>query len=329
MESGVYQENCDSSTMSYYPFFMKKLLNIQKYCQRKTIKSQKYYQLGNIIWSNKLLKKDGSYPSDYFVKCILATSTFNGGIVNPPLEIPTDKIPSFHYIPLHYNKLLIIDALVKQGSSRRYQHNDRFIYSEHSGVISIKYKTVDKIIVSTEKNRIDNQDDDIYLPTNITDFKKYEYLFHTHPNTDVYGGRIKEGIIYEFPSANDILNFVKYHNEGIAQSSIIATPEGIYVIRPIKYCQQIYIAKDFHHQLQDSILEWEKMAIKRFKYLFPKISDPKVFHQNVGNDRYFINLYNQFIKSTNLLVEYYPRIFKNNEWHLPQIYLQYLEIEQD
>ena len=146
--------------------------------------------------------------------------------------------------------LLIIDALVKQGSYPRYivDNNSvkKYIYSEHSGVLNLTSNDkINNVVVSTESSRIDSHDTNIYLPINTDILSKHEFLFHTHPNTTTYAGRMNEGIIYELPSANDILNFVKYHNNGVAQASIIAAPEGIYVVRLIVYEKQLDITMEF------------------------------------------------------------------------------------
>src|SRR5438105_2479370 len=82
------------------------------------------------------------------------------------------QIKNFNYITLHYNKLLIIDALMDQGSYPRYSlwdqmdGHEKFIYSEHSGVITVKNDSINNIIVSAETNRIDATDKNIYLPIN-------------------------------------------------------------------------------------------------------------------------------------------------------------------
>jgi len=356
----IYYEKCNKTTMSYYPFFMDKLMQIQRLSQKIYPKNiggtnivllssedsinikkdciqcvtKKFYKLGNIIWSSNIKHKielHKSYPSEYFVMVILNTSIFNNNIINPPIELKEHQIKLFTYIPLHYNKLLIIDALMQQGSHPRYltlnriNNKEKFIYSEHSGVISIKNRLVDNIIVSAETDRTDDTDENIFLPINSKILAKHEYLFHTHPNTKTYAGRISDGIIYEFPSANDVLNFIKYHDEGLAQASLIIAPEGAYVIRPIYYQKKYEINLELFYFLKKFILKLEKMAIKKFKPIITKISDPNTFHKFVGSDFTWIKMYNRFIETSNLFIEFYPREKKNNEWCLRQINLPYIE----
>lgn len=348
----IYYEECNKITMSYYPFFLDKLTQVQnlskKFClkdlDQKNIIIKKiicskckiidFYELGNIVWSDNIehrIKSHQYYPSEYFIKVIINMYIINDTIVNPPIQLNPDQIKTFDYVPLHYNKLLIIDALMYQGSYPRYlvpikkNQREKFIYSEHSGAISINNKTVDTIIVSAETDRVDIEDNNIFLPKNINFLSKYEYIFHTHPNTSKYGGRIKEGIIYEFPSVNDLFNFIKYHNEGKAQASIIISPEGIYVTRPIKY-QKIYsIEFSLFDNIRKFVLKLEKIAIKKYKSIIPKISNPNFFHKNIGSDFTYIKMYNKFIQPNNLFIEFYPREKKNGEWCLRQINLPFIE----
>lgn len=301
-------------------------------CNKCAIK--KFYELGNIIWANTLEHKidyHKLYPSEYFIKIILAMVISDNYIINPPVQLPPKLISSYSYIPLHYNKLLIIDALMLQGSQPRYiapknnnTASEKFIYSEHSGAISINNNSVNNIIVSAETNRMDTGDENIYLPNNTELLGKYEYIFHTHPNTSKYGGRVKEGIVYEFPSANDLFNFIKYHNDGKAQASIVVAPEGTYVVRPIQYQKILDIDLELFYHLRKFILKLEKMALKKIRPIVQKISDPDIFHNVVGSDFTFIKIYNKFIEPTNLFIEYYPRIKKNGEWTSRQINLPYI-----
>jgi len=90
---------------------------------------------------------------------------------------------------------------------------------------------LEKIIVSGNTNRVDTNDEDIFLPGNMIDMFDYEYIFHTHPSTHGVGGRAKYGILYEFPSMGDIFHFLDHYNEGKTQGSMIIAPEGMFVIR--------------------------------------------------------------------------------------------------
>ena len=350
----IYYETCNNSSMISHPFFTDKLnliesitvVNPDKYHRQilaynkllqtiypRTIAGcsncapSTYYLMGNIFWSDSLrhmMDTHHLYPSDYFIKTILASDVADGSIINPPIIVPRKSIPKFKYIPLRRNKLLILDALMNQGSYPRYQNGADFLFSEHSGVVTVKNYTIDDIVIFTNTDRIDKGDDRIFLPQNTHSLSKFEYLFHTHPKAITYGGRIKDGILYEFPSAGDIFNFVKYHSDGKALASIVVAPEGAYVIRQLRHQKTIDVDPSLFYQLKKFIIKLEKMAIKKYRKAIPQISDPDHFHQNIASDYEFIKLYNKFIKPINLVIEYYPREKVNGEWSLRQFYLQYI-----
>lgn len=333
----IYFEKGTNTNMSYYPSFIDRLKRIQTISKIKKSNNidnnscidcdnKPYYQLSNIRWNSVLLRNLESgltYPSDFFVKTIMNTAIIDKQIINPPISFKPKYINRISYIPLYYNKLLILDALMKQGSYPRYEFGNKYIYSEHSGVITLRDGCVDNIVVSAETDRTDENDPDIFLPKNTPSLFENEFLFHTHPNTNHnHLKRIKEGILYEFPSANDILNFVRCQREGKAQASIVIATEGIYVIRPLVYKRRLEIDRVFYQLLRKYIIKLEKFAIK--KYLPDKINtlaNPDIFHKTVGLDFRPINLYNKFIAPQNLFVEYYPREKKNSEWCLRPITL--------
>lgn len=360
--NNIYYEQCNNESMITTKYFYKKLNLVQKLSKctntkiinkinkinKQTIdpinnrvtgsinstnpcaKCQKkeYYMIKNILWDNTLahkIKNHNAYPSNFFVKIISNLAVYDNNIINPPIVIPKKLFNSYNFVTLGYNQLLIIDALMHQGSYPRYLTNNRMknLYSEHSGAISVSNGQIDNIIVSAESNRLDNNDSDIYLPQNTSLMSKYSYIFHTHPNTIKYAGRIDNGIIYEFPSANDMFNFIKYYNESNVQSSIVITPEGTYVIRPIVYVQSINPDITIFYEIQDHLLLLEKQAIKKFSSI-KNISDPDIFHANVSSDFTFIKSINKLISKLNLFIEFYPRIKLNNRWYLKDINLPYI-----
>ena len=113
------------------------------------------------------------------------------------------------YFKLTYNQLLILDALYEDGSNEKkyIDKNNNLRYSEHFGLLGFNHKKLDKIIVSANTNREDSNDIEILLPTDLPEIKEFEYMFHTHPATPYPGSRIKDGILYEFPSISDLYHF--------------------------------------------------------------------------------------------------------------------------
>lgn len=341
----IYFEPLAHNSMISYTFFIDKLREIENHVKKfylpnikkthpSSIKnspsgSQEYYRLGNIFWPTDtidVMNHQKSYPSQYFIDIILNTTIISGNITNPPIQLTHNLIPHFKYINLDHNKLLILDALMKQGSQPNYENNNKYIYSEHSGAITLRNNIVDNVIVFASSNRTDYNDDNIFLPKNNPMMERYEFLFHTHPNTQILGGRINEGIIYEFPSANDILNFVKYHDSGILQASIVVSAEGTYVIRQIYYQKNYNLDTKFYYFLRKYILKLENKALKKFADIQAKISDPDIFYKFVSQNFKYIGLYNKYLEPYNIFIEYYPRIKKNDTWMLAPINLQLVSL---
>lgn len=305
----------------------------QRQCTKCAIKY--FYRLGNIIWPNNLYHKisHNEYPSEYFITIIQIMEIFDDYIINPPIII--SHINSFSVIPFHYNKLQILDSLAAHGSTQGYIIPDKscelgkkcshnYIYSEHSGVINIENNQVENIIVSTNSNRISDADSDIYLPTNTAILEKYPYIYHTHPLTNGYGGRVDSGILYEFPSTSDIYNFVFYYTNGIVQASIIVAPEGMYILRLLEYEKGPLLDKNNFDKITRYIMRVEKKAIIEYRDILENITEDD-FHTIIGANIEYIRMLNQLMHKYNIHIEYYPRVLRNGIWSLRQINLQYIE----
>jgi len=340
MHQNLYYEFCREKEMVFYPDFFQRLSLLEKCLTTRLEKDfkmshlincsrKKYavYQLSSFVWPEGIrhyIKKHQSYPSHPFVQMIMHTACHQKFVCNPPSFVDPQKIDKIKYILLSANNILILDSLMKEGSHPRYIYEDKYIYSEHSGVLVMKNNKIESVIVSTLTNRIDPADTEIYLPINITEFENYPFLFHTHPNQGHYGGRISNGILYEFPSASDIYNFIKYGSTGKAQSSLIIAPEGLYNIKILSLLSPVPDAHWFD-ELKNFILHLEKTALKKNKKFLNQLGNADIFHQKIGADTTYITEYNKFLRPKNLIIEYYPRQKVNGEWILPSIYLQYFE----
>ena len=173
---------------------------------------------------------------------------------------------------------------------------------------------LDKIIVSGKTQRTDQDDHDIFLPLNMIEAYDYEYMFHTHPPTPYPGARAKEGIIYEFPSINDIFHFIEHRNNGNIQGSIVIAPEGVYIIRSrgIGIDDKIIINDEdkVFNELETKLFEIQDEAIEKYG------RDIKgIFYGKVAQDKSFIKKFNKYLKNYNIKILYKPRIKdKLNNW---------------
>jgi uncharacterized protein (DUF1499 family) len=241
------------------------------------------------------------------------------------------------------NQINIIDGLYEIGSNQIYIEKKKNIseskiirFSEHSGFIYFeKNKVVNINIISG--SRVEQSDPLIYMPKNCLEALKVKYIFHTHPKTPYIGSRIKDGIIYEFPSISDIIHFIDHHNNGILLGSIIISPEGIYIIRKNNFNNK-NITVDYDimiSNLEEIFLECYNDSYNKYsfidyqKYIINKeIKLPdKIFYDNIAINYEYINKINKVLIKYDIFIDYYARIFFNksniftNKWILDDIYV--------
>jgi hypothetical protein len=112
------------------------------------------------------------------------------------------------------NQLNVLDGLYEVGSNQIYIEKNKNIsqskisrFSEHSGFIYFEKNKVSNINIISG-SRVEPSDPTIFMPKNCLEALEVNYIFHTHPKTPYIGSRIKNGIIYEFPSISDIIHFI-------------------------------------------------------------------------------------------------------------------------
>ena len=238
------------------------------------------------------------------------------------------------YIKISRNQLLIFDALLNDGGmSKKYlDSNKKIRYSEHSGLLDFNASKLEKIIISGNTKREDEDDTDILLPHDLPDSVNYEYMFHTHPPTPYPGGRAKDGILYEFPSISDIYHFIHYFNLGETQGSIIIAPEGIYIIKARTGLDKItYDEKkenDIYDILQLKQLEIQEKAINEYGVNFT--SDR--FLRYISQDKKYVKFFNKLLYkyfNKQIKVTYKPRSYdkQTGQWMVDSLYLSVESIE--
>ncbi len=325
-----------------YVIFKKGFHNFEEheYCllckekKEEIIVSSGYYYLQNIIWKNSLIHYivvHNIKPSNEFIDFIYQFDIKK--------ELKKDKdfdimkidgeeymLDNIKYLKLNKNQILIMDALMIHGGyNKKYfdniEENKKYRYSEHSGLLDFDQHGLDKVIISAKTTRIDEGDDEIYLPKNMKEAFDYEYMFHTHPPTPKPGSRAIYGILYDFPSINDILHFIDHFNLGKTQGSIVIAPEGLYNVRKNIFNKEKIIIKDeneminilteVHNKIQNN-------AIKKFGYKFTLDK----FYTSIVTDFTAINDYNKVLNSFEIQIDYFPRIKdKYGNWYIDSIYL--------
>lgn len=231
------------------------------------------------------------------------------------------------YVMIERNQMLILDALMIHGGyAKKYidleQNFSR--YSEHAGFLDFEADNLSKIIVSGKTNRIDEGDEEIYLPMGMDDMFEYEYIFHTHPPTPKPGGRAKDGILYEFPSIGDIYHFIDHHNEGNVIGSLVVTAEGLYNIRKaINGVDDIKIDDDdLYKKYQRVFNKIQKDAISEYGTDF----NTKIFYSIIAQDASFIGKMNQILNDFDIHIDYYPRKKDaSGRWIIDTVFLVFRE----
>lgn len=311
-----------------------------KLCNQKNI-TNGYYKFKNIVWDDSLrhyIKEhninipfkfksfvNNFHKMDYieFKKQKLIKNNIKKLFrSNPKKKITTLKFKSYgkKKIKINRNQLNIMDALLYHGSDKDiYQYKNKFYYSEHFGLFDFDRTKLESIIIDANTNRIDEGDDTILMPTtNRKDLQDFEYIFHTHPpENNKPGGRVSEGILYEFPSINDIFHFIYYHNYGNVNGSIVNTCEGVYIIKTINLIQnKVNISETNENKLNKIIHKVQIEAIKKYGSTFSN----NLFYSKIAQNRSYIHKINKILKLSNIIIDYYPRVKnKKGKWVLPLI----------
>jgi hypothetical protein len=294
-----------------------------------------FYETNMIRWEDGLLhyiKEHKVKPSDKFIDIIFRfqmepyiISKARSKTLKGTKIIKKNKI----YLKLDKNQILIMDALMIHGSKRSYvdKHNKTFFrYSEHAGLLDFDNFGLEKIIISGKTTRVDDNDNDIFLPKNIPDAFDYEYIFHTHPATPRPGGRVNHGVLYEFPSISDMFHFLDHYNEGKTQGSIIIAAEGLYNIKKKNHDnKKIKINEDkFFKDAQTVFRNVQDSSIKKYGNKFSN----NTFYSTIAQNTEYIKKVNGVINKYMLHIEYYPRIKdKKGNWIIDTIYLPIYVIE--
>jgi hypothetical protein len=201
------------------------------------------------------------------------------------------------------NDLLILDALMHDGSQQKYSHHKYLRYSEHGGLLDFDKHGLERIIVTTRKET-DKTDKEIFFPIVPQDADDFEFMYHTHPPTPTPGARAKVGVVYEIPSLPDIQTFILAYQEGLIQGSIIVAPEGFYVIRALK--NNLQSEKYDLEKMHDEILYLNYKYAKKYKFHIT----PETFYKKIITDTKVPTKLRQLIKkytNNEITIDFFKR----------------------
>jgi hypothetical protein len=292
-------------------------------CNQKNI-STIIYNLANIHWDDgfkHFIAQHYYKPSHDFINFINGLEVKNNEIHHneehghkdnkkillrmPGIIIKREKKS---YINISRNQMLILDALMNDGGyAKKYIDTKQNLrWSEHAGLLDFSNKKLDKIIVSGKTQRTDKDDHEIFLPLNMIEAYDYEYIFHTHPPTPYPGGRIREGIVYEFPSISDIFHFIEHYNNGNVQGSMVIAPEGIYIIKSTLGIDDKIIINDEDKVFEELTLEMLKIQDEAIRKYGKNVTE-KIFFEKISQNRKYIKKFNEKLKQYNIKIVYKPR----------------------
>lgn len=244
-------------------------------------------------------------------------------------------IDNKEYVKFERNNILVIDSLMNSGGKyKKYidtQTNKKF-YSEHAGFLNFENAILQKIVVSGQTDRIDIDDDEIFLPQNMDEMLEYEYIFHTHPPTPKPGARANEGVLYEVPSIGDIFHFIDHYNDGNVIGSLVVTPEGLYNIRRHdlneghdvkKKKKMIDVNEDnMYNEYRKTFSKMQNDAIKEYGLKFTEHE----FYSIIAQNTKYINMLNNKLNKYEINIDYYPR--KNDSlknWYIDTVFLNFVK----
>jgi hypothetical protein len=295
------------------------LFNKCHICNKK-FKHPEIYIYKKFIYSSNLLhyiKHHNYRPSHVFILFVLNKNLNKIG----------------YYIKINQNQLQLFDALLTQGGYEKKfkeKHEKNYRNTEYLGYLKFicernkKCKLKNIKILNTTYN--ETTDKTIFIPSvEIKEASNQNYMFHTHPPTPKVGGRASAGIIYEFPSSSDIINFMYlYNKQQKIIGSIVVSPEGIYIIKNISRHKYIYKTMDDYVKISNIISKLIKNELLNSYDKYEDTFTTEFFYNIIAQNNEFITRLNIELKQFNIIISYYPKQQnKMNNWVYGSMYLEF------
>lgn len=286
------------------------------------------YEYHAMRWSSVLMHQITVHhwrPSRMFIDFIIGTTVAinrdDSSIVLAGTHGRTTTAPT---VTIGYNQWAILDALMLAGGKRKW-HNPtdarKKMYSEIVGYLTLEPSgttTAVSNIVLGRSDVVDAQDNTILFPTPLEGVSEHKYYFHTHPPTPTVGARVRDGILYEFPSPSDIQHFVIQQSYGKTKGSIILAPEGVYVI--MRYARRdLVVPDDTYAQYQRLIERIQSQSLRELK--IHTVPSRRVYYSRVVPVTRYATMIDTFLKTIGLRLLYYPRRCVNSKWIMTDVTL--------
>lgn len=315
------------------------------YNAEHTIGENYIYSLDDIVWSSQLMhyiEYHNYVPSAIFER-MLNTLKFKDS------RLLTFKVSLSEILQLYKKEQHIeLDGVViRQGKKERivitqdqlrlldslFVHSSQKMLNDKDYEESMAYLDFDKSSLEQIKIKLNprymfkSQEDFIYFHyINEKDAIDYEFMVHTHPLTPDLETRIEhDNIMFDYPSATDIISFLELFSKKQTQGSMVIAIEGMYIIRAIEDLAVVLLDKNgFQWEYNKMIYKMNEQAISTY---YGSEFSIEYFLEKVIHEKKYMRKINAFLKPYNAYIEFYPRIKRYNKYILQSVTVEVVPIE--
>jgi hypothetical protein len=285
--------------------------------------SDRTFQFKNMCWDRALRHQIEQHywkPSSLFTDFILGSTLEllqNNKVALSGRLAPNDPHGQEpHSLVMTRNQWSILDTLMQAGGKKYWMdQQNKPRYSETAGYLTSVDDHISEITIGSSEES-DPKDPSILFPNDMPQMAEHEYYFHTHPPTPFPGYRVKDGILYEFPSANDISHFLYQTTFGKTKGSIILAPEGVYILTrdPEKTTSEHLTDKQMQ-TYEHWMSKIEDKAMRHFK-LTPNGEPPDldIFYEEIASNHKYANLLHNKLQRWGIKMHYLSRIKNGDRW---------------
>lgn len=314
------------------------------YNRAHAVQDSSVYMLDDIVWTGQLLhyiEFHNYVPAPPFEK-MLASIRYNElGMLT--FHVPMEDILDLYRkqradldgvvivqgkrekILITQDQLRLLDSLFIHSSEKMLNNKD---YEETMAYMDFQHKSLEHIKVKVNRKYMFKGEDQQLFFHNINevDAIDYEFMVHTHPLTPDLETRIEQdNIMFDFPSATDIISFIGMSSKHQAQGSIVIAIEGLYVIRALRDLSVVLLDKnEFQWEYNMRVYYLNERAIDT--HYDEKFSIER-FLQKIVHSRQYVDELNTFLRDYNVVIDYHPRVRKNGRYVLPPFTVSVVPIE--
>lgn len=302
------------------------------------------YTLDDIVWTGQLLhyiEFHNYAPDPPFEKMLASIRYHDTGILT--YHVPMEDVLALYQkrrteldgivlrqgkrerIVITQDQLRLLDSLFLFSSEKMLNDKD---YEEAMAYLDFQHKSLEHIKVKINRKYMFKAEDQFLFFHNINekDAIDYEFLVHTHPLTPDLETRIEvDSIMFDFPSATDVITFIEMASKHQMQGSIVIAIEGVYVIRRLRDLSVVLLDKnEFQWEYNMRVYHLNERAIDAH---YDERFSLDLFLSKIIGRREYIDELNEFLRDYNMTIDYHPRVRKNKRFVLPAFAVSVVPIE--